>query len=1499
VELNLTTVDWRSGARADKVVRVPRGLSVAGFADGLGKPGTTLFLGRKRLDPSVPLARSGVREGRVIGVGGPADIPDLLQGAPTGHAPVVVELHAVSGPQAGRVWRVGPGSHEIGADPQCAIRLEGDGVPAGGLWITVGSGGEAYWHRTEDVAGEVSSRRIGPPADDAATTAIRAREKEEAEDEADRQQAVEPSTAPIGEVNEWPPDQDLVVGPVLLRCSGELEPMAAIRVADDGFTLDYNRPPRLAPHLDEEKLRLPPPPAPPQKRPFPWPVVLMPLVLGLVMVGLFNSYYFLVFTLVSPMMVGMNFFSSRKTNRVDHINARKLYFARKAALDEEIAVAVARERVIRNLTAPDPVRIAQLATRPGSRLWERRRHDPDYLLLRVGTADQASLKELDDQGREENHRTIRWTIPDAPIAVPLRAHGVLGIAGPASTVRGLARWLTVQAAVLHSPQSLRIVVLADADAAEDWDWVRWLPQLRPDKAPAAVLIANDEETTAARIGELVSQVQGRHRQATASSDPQPVEYEVMVIADGSRRLRDVPGFVQVLTDGPTVGVYAVCLDRDERLLPQECSGVVLAEDETLVVRRPGIPDQKKVRADLVSPEWCEQIARALAPVRDVSPDHDAGLPKTVKLLDELDLEPPSAEDILNRWRRRPASTSFVLGVDFDGKFTVDLVADGPHGLIAGTTGSGKSELLQSMVASLAVVNRPDELTFVLVDYKGGSAFKECAGLPHTLGMVTDLDAHLVERVLESLDAELRRRERILAAADAKDLPDYQAKRAVNPELGRLPRLLLVIDEFATMVREIPDFVPGLIGIAQRGRSLGIHLILATQRPAGVVTGDIRANTNLRIALRVTDQSESQDVVDVNEAASISPGNPGRALIRRGPRLADLFQTAWVGAERTDDEVEPEGPVDPAGVQVTDLPWAELGRTIERDEEPEAEAGTPVAPAPTDLQALVQVIRAAAAELPDFTAQQQPWKPALAPQIRLDELPDTSETPMFAPYALEDIPPLQQQRVAGLDFETFGHLYVIGAPRSGRTQTLRTMAGSAAKYLSVADLHIYGIDAAGGGLAPLEKLPHCGAVVSRHDMERMSRLLRRLSEELSQRQELAGKHSAAGLNELRKALPKAERPAHVLVLIDGWDALAAMLDDHDHGHLLQDILRLLREGAGLGIHLIATSERSLLGGRLSSHNDHKLLLRQADRTDYQAAGLRVKVPATVMPGRGWHVLTGTETQVAVLAAGGGAEQVDAIKAIAAEAVQRDAKVPAARRPFQIVELPSSIEFAEAYERVRAEDRRPQWGLIGLGGDEGGAVGVDLAGVGSSYAVLGSPGSGRSNALSCLAVSLLAGGSSLVVITPRESPLRMLARHPHVLLMDQADPSEDVLRGALDQLPAGPKVVVIDDADLVMTAVADKVLKEIVVSGRDQGLALVFGATCDGFQSGMSGWASAARRARRGLLLEARSLSDGELIGVRLGANITRAAPRLGRAWTTGPGAQPIALQVPLTVLLPQQ
>ncbi|MET9479342.1 FtsK/SpoIIIE domain-containing protein [Streptomyces sp. NPDC006638] len=1522
MHLTLTTVDSADGVRRDHLLRLSPHATVGEVAAAVSEPPRPLYSGADRLDPALAAARAGLRDGTLLGIGGPADGPDLVRLPADDTRPALVELHAVSGPGAGRTWRLGQGSHEIGTDVLCAVGPLGDGpdvpadapgVPTHGLWLTVRADGSAYWHRTDAAPRDtVRGRTVEPPAEDAVTAAVsRAPRPRRGAPAAGGEPAPRP-----GGPTAWPLGEDLTVGPALLRLTSLVEPDAAVTGSADGFGLDYNRPPRIAPHLDGDRVRMPQPPSPSAKRPFPALMMMLPIALGLVMVWVFHSYYFLVFILFSPLMLVSNWVTGRRSGRKLHEEAERRYAQRRAALEVEIRTAVARERRIRDVTGPDPAAAALTATGPGARLWERRRHDPDHLVLRLGTADQPSLKELEDPAREENHRTVRWNIPDVPVGVDLPAHGVVGVAGGAAAVGSLARWLVIQSAVLHSPRDLRIVLLTEADRAADWDWVRWLPHLRPmsyeasavPTGPAAVLIGNDEASTTARISELVSQVQSRRRARGDGGRAEVAGPDLLVIADGARRLRDVPGMVQILTDGPAVRIFSVCLDESERLLPEECTGVVLADGPLLTVKRPGMPDLPAVRADEVRPDWCEQVARALAPVRDVSPEHDAGLPQRVRLVDLLGQEPPSAAALLENWREHPASTSFVLGTGFDGPVSLDLVQDGPHGLVAGTTGSGKSELLQTFVISLAAVNRPDELTFVLIDYKGGSAFKECAELPHTLGMVTDLDAHLVERALASLGAELRRRERVLAAADAKDHVEYRTKRAADPALAPLPRLVLVIDEFATLVREVPDFVPGLISLAQRGRSLGIHLILATQRPAGVVTGDIRANTNLRIALRVTDQTESHDVVDTKEAVDISPRTPGRAVVKRGPRSAEPFQTAWVGAERPQPESElaevreraPEAA--PGGaVAAVPLAWETLGRGAVLPPETDVTVEAPRGPAPTDLQTLVAAIREAAAGLDDFVPQASPWLPALGERVLLDDLePPSAQGPnrrLLIPYALEDVPELQQRRLAVADLSSFGHLYVIGAPRSGRTQLLRTLAGSAAKTASCADVHLYGIDAGGGGLAALTALPHCGAVVSRHDVERLGRLLRRLNGELTQRQDLAGEHSATGITELRRVLPKAQRPPHILLLIDGWDALSAVLDEHDHGQLVQDVTRLIREGAAAGIHVVATSERALLGGRLAAHNDHKLLLRQGDRSDYQAAGLKLgRVPAVIGPGRGWHVLTGTETQIALLAPGGGTEQVEALRAIGREASRRDNQVPQERRPFGVEPLPGSVEFADAYGKVPESARRPMWGLLGLGGDDAGTVGVDLAGSSSVFAVLGPAGSGRSNALASLAVSLLAGDTSVVVLTPRESPLRALDRHARARVLSEPDPSAETVRAALDALP-GPRVVVVDDADLLMTPAADKVLREIALSGRDQGLGLVFAASADGLQSGLSGWTTAARRARRGLLLAPKNMAEGDLAGLRLPTSVVRSAGRPGRAWTAGPDGTPMAVQVPLTVLRP--
>ena len=228
-----------------------------------------------------------------------------------------------------------------------------------------------------------------------------------------------------------------------------------------------------------------------------------------------------------------------------------------------------------------------------------------------------------------------------------------------------------------------------------------------------------------------------------------------------------------------------------------------------------------------------------------------------------------------------------VGVGIDGPVELDLVADGPHALVGGTTGSGKSEFLRSFIVGLAARVSPEHLVFVLIDYKGGSAFDECSRLPHCVGLVTDLDPHLSERALTSLEAELEHRERVLREHLTPDLPSYLAEGSPG---GPLPRLVVVIDEFATLATDLPEFMGALLGIAQRGRSLGVHLVLATQRPSGAVNANIKANTNIRIALRVQDPADSIDVIDRPDAAAILRSTPGRAFFRLGPGEVVVAQT---------------------------------------------------------------------------------------------------------------------------------------------------------------------------------------------------------------------------------------------------------------------------------------------------------------------------------------------------------------------------------------------------------------------------------------------------------------------------------------------------------------------------------------------------------------------------------------------------------------------------------
>ncbi|WP_030174783.1 FtsK/SpoIIIE domain-containing protein [Spirillospora albida] len=1420
-----------------------------------------LWLDGRMLDPQA-LAVKELRDGAVVAVerrGAPATV--LAE--PSG----LIEVRVVGGPAAGSVHRIGLGTSTLGSGGDVDVRLDDPSVPSRSLRITAGVDG---------VRIEASNMTL---------------ERGAALDG-------EPLTGPVA----WPFGGMLTIGDSVLTVATSAAPDTHLEPLPEGG-LAFNRPPRLNPGDRVRKLDVPKrPERNPKERLRLFGAILFS-AFGLVMAFALGQWWWALFALAWPLMTVGEWVGDRLHGRKSYKKALQEYHRKAGEFDGELDRLRRADQAERRALHPDPAEVLLTATGPRRRLWERRRDDADTLHLRLGLADLPARIEL--TGDEDGEIPIP-SARQVPVALPLADLGVLGVTGPRAASRGLARWLVAQAAALHSPRDLAIVVLsAGPEAGEEWNWVRWLPHCAPREGEeCTALVGGDPESVAHRVTELAIRVTERRRSAQPDAgflgrarSAENVPYNILIVLDGARALRRVPGMPMLLSRGPEFGLHAICIDDEERLLPEECRAVAAWDPQhpsRLHLRGQGLDALGPVLADQVSPSWTDRVARALAPVRDVSrEDAESALPAIVRLLDLLDMPAPTPEHVLQSWQRTGGRTTRVpIGVG-GGKgssrmYEIDLRADGPHGLIAGTTGAGKSELLQTLIASLALANRPDEMTFVLIDYKGGAAFKDCARLPHTVGMVTDLDGHATERALESLAAELRRREEILLDAGAKDIDDYNDLRPSDPGLPTMPRLVLVIDEFAAMVTELPDFVTGLVDIGRRGRSLGVHLILATQRPAGVVTADIRANTNLRIALRVTDPDESTDVLDAPDAAHISKTTPGRCYVRSGAAAPHAVQSARIGGRRPG--ATGREPL------VLPLPWQGLGRPLPAPREAADDSTV------TDLSTLVQAIDEAARRA-GIDRQPSPWLNPLPEQVRLSPRTAAGGSVVDVPpiaFGITDLPAIQSREELALDLPSSGHLYIAGSAQSGRSTALRTIAGSLTGAVSPYDAHLYAIDCGAGALLPLIGLPHCGAVVTRDQLDRCERLLTALTAEVARRQQLLAEAGFASLAEQRAAVAATDRLPWMVLLLDRWEGFLGAFEHYDYGRLVDQTLRLLREGAAVGLRAVFTGDRSGLGGQVSTVFDRRLVLRMADPNDYGYAGLQEKqIPAAMPPGRALEAAAPgappVESQIGLLGDDpSGTSQVAALQEIARACVARYGRLPRKQRPLHVDELPVRVTYREAMT-LDPEFVAPSalWALVGVGGDTLAPMGIDLLNDGPGFAVAGPPRSGRSTTLRTIVHSLLdpaVGGGQVpvVLITPRRSPLRLLEGHPGVLGLLTADSDQDDLEKAVGE--ENRYVIVVDDAELLDESDLDDALTTALRTARDGEHAVVIGGTTTDLGRGYRGFLSDTRRSRSGVLLSVETPDDGDLFGLRLPRNAPLGGPT-GRGLLVTMGT-PTQLQVAL-------
>ncbi|MFE2601546.1 type VII secretion protein EccCa [Streptomyces sp. NPDC059396] len=881
----------------------------------------------------------------------------------------------------------------------------------------------------------------------------------------------------------------------------------------------------------------------------------------------------------------------------------------------------------------------------GSRVWERRVGDGDFGQLRIGLGaqqlatpliapDTAPVDELEPlcAGAMQQFLAVHGSLDGLPMAVSMRAFYHVTVSGEPESAHSAARALVAQLVTLHSPEDVMVAVVAAPGAVARWDWTKWLPHTQ---VPGQIDGAGTKRLFGDDLGELEQLLRGRlDGRPRFSRDSQPVldQPHVVVVLDGGMVPPDslfaaaeglqgvtivevVPGEL----DEPRGGLSVVV--RPGRLRLE--SGAGLAYE--------GVPDGISLPA-------AEALARQLAPLRTGGGDEDEPLLANLDFTDLLNLGDAGAVDVTRTWRPRSTAERLrvPIGVGEDGQpVMLDLKEAaqegmGPHGLCVGATGSGKSELLRTLVLGLAVTHSSETLNFVLADFKGGATFAGMSQMPHVAAVITNLadDLTLVDRMGDAIRGELQRRQELLrSAGNYANIHDYEKARAAGAALEPLASLVLVIDEFSELLTAKPDFIDMFIQIGRIGRSLGVHLLLASQRLEEGKLRGLDTYLSYRIGLRTFSAAESRTALGVPDAYHL-PSVPGSGYLKFGTDEMTRFKAAYV-----------------SGTYRTGGPDLSVGHLhVERRPALFTAAPVPVVYAAPDPAAVVAPSNADDDALADTVLDvivrrldgqgvpaHQVWLPPLDEPPTLDQLlPGIAATPerglhaaeysrpggLAVPLGLIDKPFEQRREVLYRDFSgAAGHMLVIGGPQSGKSTLMRTLISSFALTHTPHEVQFYALDFGGGGLSSLADLPHVGGVASRLDPERVRRAVAEVLGVLNRREEFFRSSGIDSIATYRRRRAAGELPGEawgdVFLVIDGWGGFK-----NDYDMLEPVISDIAARGLGYGVHVVVTAARYMeVRAALKDQMLGRLELRLGDVMDSEFdRKVAANVP-TGVPGRG--------------------------------------------------------------------------------------------------------------------------------------------------------------------------------------------------------------------------------------------------------------------------------------------
>jgi S-DNA-T family DNA segregation ATPase FtsK/SpoIIIE len=1133
-------------------------------------------------------------------------------------------------------------------------------------------------------------------------------------------------------------------------------------IIERGGGLMFNRSPRVEVRYPGTLFKIPRLPTEKIGRIFPWPIMIAPILMGMALYALNGNPRSLLMIVMTPLMAFGNIINQAAQSRKGQDHEFLLFERQYEQLEEDFFQGKPEEERARNAEVPPVAEIFDHAMRLGPLLWTRRPEHWNFLSLRLGSCRLPARNRIEESAeapdglpefidRVDRLRERYEFVDDVPVLEMLVDAGSIGIAGPQGPVADTMRGIAVQLFGLHAPNDVVAVAFADSAWTPELDWLKWMPHTSSERSPFRDMALADSAPTGAALLSTLEEYVSRAAAAGGGGEPRgpfkedwnPLQYgtdvsraagehkttppiSVVVFVSGDAPV-DRGRLTDVLERGADHGVHAVFVSPTVESLPAVCRSFIDVtaglEDAHVGLVRNG-ENFEHVRVEGVSNAYMQMLARRLSPVVDASTGvHDSSdIPSSVMFLQLVD--PAIAEDpqvVIERWRqnntivdrspnprprlKKAGTLRAIIGQGPSDAMALDLRTQGPHALVGGTTGAGKSEFLQAWVLGMAAAHSPDRVTFLFVDYKGGSAFADCVELPHCVGLVTDLSPHLVRRALTSLRAELQHREHLLNRKKAKDLLELEKRQ--DPECP--PALVLVIDEFAALASEMPEFVDGVVDIAQRGRSLGIHLIMATQRPAGVIKDNLRANTNLRIALRMADESDSRDVVDDGVAATFPASIPGRAIAKTGPGRLVPFQSAYAGGWTTDDDSAA------AEVRVSELRFGSTAEW-EPDRLPESDSHEEDL-GPNDQKRIVSTL-IDAADRAQLMLPRRPWLDDLSPLVDLSDLPNEGDTRI--PIAMVDVPEKQQQQAAVFLPDRDGSLVIYGTSGSGKSTLLKTIGTAAGMRPDLGRVQVYCLDFATGALGALNALPHVGSVVDGADVERIQRLLRTLDGEMDRRAAAFSAASAASVQEYRELVDA--RMPRILLLIDNYPEFKKDWEvAPGRGPFYRIFMRILGEGRTLGVHTVITADRgNAVPSAVAANISRRVVLRMGDPSQY----MLLSAPRDILdeqsaPGRA--VVDGHEAQIAVL--GGTMNVVEQTKALTALGDRLRAE--GVRDLPEIGALPTMVQVDEMPAQV---DGTP---VFGVADDTLAPHGFEPIG---SFVISGPPASGRTNTLKALVVAM---------------------------------------------------------------------------------------------------------------------------------------------------------------------